>query len=220
LIVHKFTAVSILAAGFLVVAAAQITKTAPATYVLRAKYQKGQVIKFMTVSGIDSKSNALAGTTLKIPITLRVLDVKKGVATVRLTMSAVVLDGQVVQPEQSATFPLDNRNRGESGSQSIGAHLPIKPIKVGGTWKSVMPVNIGGTTAALEGVYRFAGVQTVNGHLVGVITYSLSGPATGTGTLMMLASDGTMYSNETRLAVTGGGGNRALTRIHSTMTRN
>ncbi|MDR3691224.1 MAG: hypothetical protein P4L46_17725 [Fimbriimonas sp.] len=193
---------------------AQISKNG-AGYILRAKYTKGQVIRFQTVSGVDSNDKTISAMRVRVPVKLQVLDVKRGVATVKLTMGAVVVGGQTFQPEQSTVFALDNRNQGNNTSASIGTNLPLKPVKAGTPWTSVMPVNMFGQISKLEGKYRFAGLKQVNGHLVGVITYELSGPAEGTGTMMILASDGTMYSNDTRLTM---GGNK-LTRIHSSVTR-
>ncbi len=219
-------------------ASAQITKVGSG-FRLRVNYKKGSTIKFNSISSIDSANNSLSNIKLKVPIKLAVLDYKQGVALVQLTMGAIVMNGEELQPEKSATFPLDNHNRtpvkgaknqvipfanGESalvtnsrppqGTQGIGTALPDKVVHLGDTWKSEMPVNIGGRTEVLHGVYRFAGIKGQGPQAVGVVTYALSGAATGTGTMMMLTRDGTLFSNETKLNMTGG-----MIRLHQTMTR-
>jgi len=211
---RKYAVLALLTPVLSASAFGQISKTAEG-YVLKAKYFKGQVIRFVTDNGIDSSNAEMSATSLKMPVILEVLRVVKGVATVRVTLGDAFMGGTKVHAAESATFPLDNHNRGSSGGTNVGLPLPLKPVKVGARWSAVMPVNTGGRMTAMKGAYQFAGMKVFNGHQVGVITYSVSGPASGTGTMMILASDGTMYRNETRLSVTG----QATIRIRSTMTR-
>ena len=218
---HKLIYAFTVAAALVTSAAAQVTKSGD-VYKLRVSYQKGQVIHFNTVSGVENKSASAPGSastpTVSIPITLVVLDKKKDNATLKLTMGAIKFGGQVMQPESSTVFSLDNRNRGAGDHrQNIGVSLPERSVRIGSTWEDSQAFNIGGTTSAMHGTYRFAGLKTINGKVVAVITYQLRGFAEGTGTMTMLAKDGTLFSNDTKLNMTGGG--RSLTRIFSKMTR-
>jgi len=187
-------------------------------YKLRANYAKGSVIKFMSVNGVENKGVSSPQATVKVPVTLSILNKINGVATVKLTMGAIKLGDQVMQPENTTTFTLDPRNQtGDGKGQSVGTKFPDKTLYIGSTWEDVRPFKIGSTTSALKAVYRFAGLKKINGVPVAVITYQLQGFAAGTGTMMVLVKDGTLYSNETRLNMEGG--ERSLIRIVSKMTR-
>ena len=204
--------------GLAASSSAQVTQVGSA-YRFRANYTKGTVIKFMTVNGIENKGGSAPKESVNVPLSLSVLDKKNGIAKIKLTMGAIKVGNQVMQPENSTTFSLDDRNQTSgSDSQSVGTKFPAKTIYVGSTWQDVRPFNIGNTTAALHSTYRFAGTKKVNGKAVAVITYQLSGFAAGTGTMMVLVKDGTLYSNETRINMEGGG-ERSLIRVVSKMTR-
>ncbi len=203
--------------GLASISHAQITKVGSG-YKFRVNYQKGQVLRFSTVSGVDNKGNSAAGTTVKVPITLVVLDKKKGNSSIKLTMGAMKVGSTVVQPEQSTLVNLDSRNRGASDQkQNIGTTLPENAIQIGTSWHDSRPFNIGGSMAVLNGVYRFQGLKNSNGNQVAVITYQLSGFAQGSGTMTLLVKDGTLYTNDFKLSMTGG--ERSLIRIFSKMTR-
>jgi len=190
----------VFAAGLLACGNSQIVK-AKDGYLFRVKYSKGQVVKFDTFNSVVSKGNPAAGMTVKVSMTLSVLSVAKGVATVRLTMGAGTLANSTKQmtAPQSVTVQLDSKDSSAVG----GPKFPNHPVQVGSTWTAVRPVNMGGEVKRLDAVYKFAGIKTVNGKQLAVVTYSLTGAANGSGTMMLLSTDASLYSNETLISVPG-----------------
>jgi len=96
-------------------------------YKLRANYAKGSVIKFMSVNGVENKGVSSPQATVKVPVTLSILNKINGVATVKLTMGAIKLGDQVMQPENTTTFTLDPRN--QTGDQRDRAWVPSFPTR-------------------------------------------------------------------------------------------
>ena len=94
--------------------------------------------------------------------------------------------------------------------------MPEKPIKPGAVWTAILPVNMGGMIQRLDGRYVFAGMKKVDGLDVAVVTYSLTGFASGTGRLMLLTSDGSLYGNDTHISLNAAG---AIERVHTVVSR-
>ena len=51
----------------------------------------------------------------------------------------------------------------------------------------------------LNAKYKFAGLKTVDKKSVAVITYTITGSAAGSGTVLVLTSDGTLYRNSAKV---------------------
>jgi len=201
-----------LALGAIVVLAAsanaQVTKQG-AGYLLRAKYSKGQVIRFNTsnkVRGATAQPGSAIDVT--IPITMRVLDVKSGIATVQLKLGEAKLGQSVINPGQTAVVRLNSRNEGTgtAGGANVAAALPAKAVKVGQTWTATAPISTGmGPSQNMKATYKFQGLKSVGGRQVAVITYSVTGFAKGNGTMRLLTSDGTIFDNLAKFSISASG---------------
>ncbi len=195
----------------------QIAKKGNA-YTFRVKYTPGQVIKLVSETGVENQGSSAAGAKLKAPMSLKVLNVTKGIATVVIEIGAGMQGKTPVTSPSTLTVKLDSLNRptDKTGIPGVSMTMPEKPIKPGAAWTSILPVNIGGMVQRMEGRYVFAGIKKVDGHDVAVVTYALSGFANGTGRLMLLATDGSMYGNETHLSLSAAG---SIEKIHTVVTR-
>ncbi|AIE87392.1 hypothetical protein [Fimbriimonas ginsengisoli] len=212
---------SILALGALAVSGqAQVTRVRGG-YMLRVKYTKGQSIHLDSSNTAGGLGKEMAGGKLqfKMPITMNVLNVKDGYALVQIKLGQVKSGNRIVNPGQTAVVRLDDRNQPKDSETptNLGATLPKKPVKVGQTWSGSVPVSTGMGGGKLNATYRFAGLKMVGGKSVAVLTYTLSGFATGTGRITLLASDGTLNSNEMKLSIKGLGANPIT--VTSLMTR-
>jgi len=176
---------------------AQISPAKGGGYLFRVKYTKGQTMRFQTESTVANKGSKSSGMSFKAPMTIQVLNVVKGVATVNVTKGAGTLNGQPFGKSESVHAQLD-----ETDSSSInGPQVPLKPIQTGGTWKAIRAVSFGGPPQNLNAVYRFQGFKTVDGHKVAVVVYSLTGAASGAGTMLLQTNDASIYSNEILISV-------------------
>jgi hypothetical protein len=193
---QKAIATWMLAAGIAACCSAQVTAV-KGGYLFRVRYTTGQVLRFETKTTFGNKGSAGAGMTVQVPITLRVLSVAKGVATTSMTMGAGVLNGQPYGKPQTLKVPLDSMDSSSYG----GPKFSPKPVKIGGTWEAVRPFNLGGQTIPLNGLYRFQGTKTVDGEKVAVVAYDMKGAANGTGTVLFLMSDASIYRNEMSITV-------------------
>jgi len=208
-------------AGLAAGCSAQIVKSKGGGYSFRVKYTKGQTIKFDSSISMDNKGTSKSGLVVRLPITISVLNVAKGIATVNVAMGAGTIgtsSSPVVLP-QSVNIQLDDRNRSGTAKDTtaVGPAMPDHPVKIGSTWTAVRPITLpGGVLKRLDAVYTFAGPHSVNGKQVAVVNYRLSGPADGSGTMMLLASDGSLFSNETLITVPS---MSAISRLHISMKR-
>ena len=187
------------------VASAQITKTGD-TYLFRVKYVKGTKTVYTIVS-----TTPLLSKPIPMTMSVGVKDVKGPNATIELSMGAVA-----GQPARSATIVVDNRNQSD-GAAGFGVALPVGPIKVGAKWKASLPMQgTSGGPAETSPTYTFRGIRTVSGKQVALIDITLSGGTQGTGSLTLLVSDGTLFSNNMKLGINAGG--KSAT-VETTITR-
>lgn len=200
-------------------AEAQVTRSG-AGYLFRAKYTAGETIRLSSMNQVAGVPGVGNGMRVPVQITMAVQSVANGVATIRLTLGAVKLNNTVANPGQSVLVRLDNRNRpqGGGGGTAVSTVYPVRAVKVGQTWKASAPVSGGmGMEGTLNATYRFMGVKTVSGRGVAVMNYAVSGAASGSGTLMVLTKDGTLFSNKMQLKLNMQG--QPPVSIVSTLTR-
>lgn len=192
---------------------AQITKSG-AGYLLRVKYTKGQVLKFSTLSTMSgAQGPKSAPVSVSLPISLSVTDVKNGLATTKLVVGPMRMGASEIQPAESTTMTINTRNQPSSDDARslLGGELPQAAVKIGQTWSTSAAIpDMTGASRAMKATYRFNGLKTVNGKSMAMITYALSGATTGSGTLLLLASDGTLYSNDAKLSVPNGPSSKVL----------
>ncbi|CAN5423172.1 hypothetical protein BH11ARM1_BH11ARM1_11310 [soil metagenome] len=218
----------VVAAGFFAFAlmgsaSAQI-KASGGGYLMRVKYVKGQTLKYKTVTSmVNSKDQKAKPLKIDCPIVMKVSNVVKSLATVAATVGPVTMGKTVIQPAQDAEIKLDTKNSPSGGampstSQLVSATFPAKAVKIGTTWSNVTGIpSVTGGMANAKATYKFGGLKTVNGKSMAVVTFTLSGEVSGTGTLLLLASDGTLYSNKTRILFNAGANGTMV--INSELTR-
>jgi hypothetical protein len=200
--------------GVLVLASAdaQVTQSGNG-YLLRTKYTKGQTLKYTTTSSVQMPpqgNQPAQPLRLEMPIVLRVTEVNAKESKIEATLGPATMGGSQVQPATKMDMALDNRNRASaSGARTLVAELPDKPVRVGETWTTNAPIPDmvgGGASGTVNATYKFNGLKTINNRRVAEITYTLSGGAKGNGTIHVLASDGTLWSNTASIQLAQGGG--------------
>jgi hypothetical protein len=189
------------------VGSAQISK-AGGGYLMRVKYVKGQVLKYSSMTSmINSKSQGAKPILVSAPMVVKVTDYVAGKATLAATLGPMTMGGQQIQPAQKVNLSVDSRNSTTDASPLVGTRYPVKAVKVGDTWNTTAPIpGIGSeATKNVKATYKFVGIKTVASKAMAVIAYSVTGGANGSGTLLVLVSDGTLYSNKARLTMNLGG---------------
>lgn len=195
-------AASLLAAGLAlalsVPGSSQITKSGNG-YLFRMKFVKGQSINYnmavaSTIAGMAKPQ------TINMPMSMVVMDVNGSVATVKYKMQSPVGGAK----PQDFTVKMDNTGKLVSGNSpamnGISATLPIQAVPVGGTWKNTTGVPAGpGGNMDVTNVYKFLGFKTVNGKQAANVALTMSGKSAGMsikggGTMLILSSDGSIYS--------------------------
>ena len=192
----------------------QIVKTNKG-YLFHVKYTAGQTIQFDSSNSLDNKNKLAAGETVNLPVSISVLSVDKGYATTRISMGAGTIgkNPKPIMSPMSVMVQVDDHNNSKSkDGNSVVTPLPTHPVQIGATWNAVRPVKLAGTLQRLDAVYQFAGPKQINGHEVAVINFRLSGAASGSGTMMLLTKDGSLYRNETFIDI-------GVERVHSILNR-
>ena len=191
-------------AGVACAASAQVTKSG-AGYLLRVKYVTGQVIKLNSLNSIVSTaSKGAQPMQVKMPIVIKVNKADALTAVASVTIGPVSFADTVLREPETMDMTIDRQNRAKSKGQAgfVGGELPAQVIKVGQKWSTVAPMpDPSGAAQKMVAVYTFGGLKTVNGKSVAVMTYELGGNVKGKGTLLVLAADGTIYSNDATISV-------------------
>jgi len=208
---QKYVFAILISGAFACGAYAQITKTKDG-YLFRAKYTAGQTMMYDSSSSHVEKGGD--AKNVMVPIMFKVIAVSNGIATAKLEFGAGRLaksSKQVTDPG-SVTVHLNDNDLTALGGSSFPRHA----IPIGTTWWIDRPVSPYGIGEGIDTLYRFAGISTVDGNQVAVITYQLSGFAQGSGTMMLLTSYASIYRNETILVVSS---IDKFTKLRTVMTR-
>ncbi len=194
---------------------AQVTKSGGG-YLLRVKYVKGQTLNYKSSNTVTAAQGG-GGQPMKIdmPMVMKIGAVANGFAKASVTTGPAMLGKNPMGKAQTVYVDLSPTNAAKSkGSPGIaGAQFPLKPVKIGETWSMAAPIadTTGMVGGDIRATYKFQGLKTVNGKSMAIITYILSGGVTGSGSLQLLASDGTLYSNLAKIVLNGGAGNMRVT---------
>lgn len=175
---------------------------------MRLKFAKGQTVHLelsTAVTGMPPGANGVGpdGKMVAIMQTRStVQSVTNGNATMLVSGGPLVVNGKtVMQQSKPQSVTLDPRGHGvgaagQGQSQGFGAKLPEKPVKVGESWSAPLPMG-NGATGGTGGTatYTFKGLKRVDGKQVAVIALSVKNPQikSGSGTLYLMAGDGTVY---------------------------
>ncbi|HSI72907.1 MAG TPA: hypothetical protein VK934_06995 [Fimbriimonas sp.] len=195
------------------VGSAQVTKQGSG-YLLRVKYLKGQTLKYSTTNSVLGGMNGGQPMKIQMPIVMKIKDVVKGIAKAQVTAGPVNMGGNPLMEAQTLEMDLSTTNQTKSakGAGLTGAQLPIKPVKVGQTWSMLAPIpDTTGMSKNMKATYKFQGLKTIAGKSMAVLAYTLTGGVSGSGTLLLLASDGTIHSNTAKLKYSGPQGSMNIT---------
>ncbi len=197
---------------------AQIKKTGSG-YLLRVKYTKGQVIKLNSTNSVSGVQGRNGKFVVDLPMVIRVTATAKNSATLDLTAGPAQMGGKPVgMAPQNATLHVNNLNQAVDGeaTNGLGASYPKDPVRLGAKWKASLPINSGSGQMTLDATYTFKGVKTVGGRQLAILTMTLAGAATGTGSMTLRMSDGTVNSSNMTLKMVVGTSPLSIT---STITR-
>lgn len=193
-------------------------------YLFRLKFTKGQTIRYEMATSMQAPGGKGGPMNFSVPVTMKITDVKNGIATVTSTTTMPAMGGKSKAQPMSETVKIDNRGRPQgdkaSSMQGMQMALPAGPIKVGGTWTDTIK---GGAVPgmAMKGSYKLLSVQGG----VATISMSVSGDGqgmkiSGTGTMKVAVADGWTQSAKLNMRMNMGSGKDAQAMsVNLTMTR-
>jgi hypothetical protein len=205
-------------------ASAQITKS-PQGYLFRMKHQAGAIFKYAVVSTLSGATETGKPMKFNLPMTWKVLGVKNGVATIDTTVGPVSMGGSPMMQPTKTRIQMDARGRmvGQAGvGQQVTPSLPEKPIKVGQSWSASAPIELPMQgDKKVNATYTFKGFKTVNGKQMAELSIKTAGQATGSGTMLLQASDGSVFRSTLRLnlAVTNPNGGASKYKVTAEISR-
>jgi len=183
---------------------AQISRSGN-SYLFRMNYAPGMVLKYDVLSTIGGMSQNGQPMKFTLPMVWNVLSVKNGVSTIDTVVGPISMGGGK-EPMVQATknrIQLDKRGRlvGQPGTgQQVTPALPEKPIRVGQSWSASAPINLPMQgEKKISATYTFKGVKTVQGKPVAELAVKTSGQANGTGTMLLLVKDGSLFRSQLKM---------------------
>lgn len=184
------------------VSQAQITKSGPG-YLFRMKHTAGATLKYGVVSSISGLGANGQPLKITLPMTWKVASVKNGVATIDTLVGPVTMGtGQMGQAEKNR-IQIDSLGKltGQAGSgQQVTPTFPTSPVKIGGSWSANAPIELPMQgQQKITATYTFKGMKMVNGKQMAELAVKTSGSASGTGTMLLLASDGSLFKSNINL---------------------
>jgi len=200
--------------GFLAVvglagaSSAQVTKSG-AGYLFKVKYQPGAVSSYKvdTISAFGGQK-----MNLSMSYTQRVQSVRNGVAKLDLTMSAPVLNGQVMsqgQKAQTASMSVDTKGNtvdGVGANPGGSMNFAAKPVPIGGTWTG--KTSLGAAAAqggAVDATYKLVKITNYRGKSAAVIQSTMkmtgAGGMTGTGVSYINMADGSLIDSNLTMTI-------------------
>ncbi len=191
----------LLAAACACSALGQVKQTAGG-YLFRARYVTGAVRHYVSLT------NAL-GVNVRTSITFKVVKVKGGIATVQILQSPPTAGPKNVPVgiPRNTTLKLDRENRpiGTKANASIVPLFPAKSVKKGAVWGGTSVFSFGPSAGgALETSYQFTGIQVDRGKRIAMLDVHMRGFATGTGSMLIDCSDGSLLVSVLNLKVRAG----------------
>jgi len=220
----KKTAITISLLGCLAcVALAQVTKTTGG-YLFRYKFLKGRVYTYTIVSSVSIPSSQKP-LTINGPFVETVNGVKGTNGQITVVFGPLSTGGKPAVAKTTRSFTETNLGGVADAEdvQQMFMQLPEGPKKPGDTWTGQTSVAAMGSDSVVKAKYRFLGMTTVQGKPAARVAMTMtsvgSANASGTGTLVVLADDGSLWSTETHLALTGTKASSKPIKISMMMTR-
>lgn len=210
--------------GLSTFATAQITKSGQG-YLFRMSHKSGTTFRYSVASTLTSTNQSAAPMKFTLPMIWKVLGVKNGVATIDTTVGPVTMGTSTMMQPTKNRIQLDARGRlvGKAGTgQQVTPALPEKPIKVGQSWSASAPVDLPMQgDNKVNATYTFKGFKTVNGKQMAELAVKTTGQAAGSGTMLLLASDGSLFRSNIRmnLQMAGPGGAPSNFKVTADITR-
>lgn len=178
---------------------AQVTKSGPG-FLLRMKWTKGAVMKYSisASSPMNPKASAFKTTS-----TMKVKDVKNGVATIESTTTLPSSGSTRNTTPQTTTMKMDSRGKivGDKLGNMAAAGSPTfpeGPIKIGQSWKGKFAMQQG---INLDATYTLKAVKLINGKTIAEIAQKVTGSMgptgtmNGSGTMTIYGADGSLRNN-------------------------
>ncbi len=185
-------AVAILA----VAAPAQITKQGKG-YLFRLKFKPGAVSKQTMLMDADV---VVMKQTVTNTITQKVISVdKKGVGTVKVTTSGMLINGKpssMGEKAQTTTLKMDSRGIAVGAASTAGnlgsMQMPKDAIPVGHKWAG--EIKVAQAQSVMKANYTFKGLRSIGGVQVAeiVLSVKMSGmaPMAGSGSMFVRTDNG------------------------------
>jgi hypothetical protein len=181
------------------------------SYLLRMKFKKG-VVRF------DTKINQVApagkGVSVGMPFVQKIVKVDKGVASMAMVIGPMLLNGKSFGEAQTTQIIRVNSQGMIQGSATTSGQgltiFPVKPVKSGDVWSSSITVpSVGSNTATASATYQFVRLTQYLGKPVAELKTKIvsnrGGDISGTGTTLILASDGSLLHSDLQMNFGGTG---------------
>ncbi len=188
-----------LAIGLVAVASlsqAQVSKSGNG-YLFRMKYTKGSTLSYAvasTVSGLGANGQPIK---VNLPMVWKVANVANGIATIDTLVGPVTMGGSQMGQAEKNRIQIDSKGKltGQAGTgQQVTPTFPDKPVRIGQSWTAAAPVELPMQgQQKVTATYTFKGIRTVAGKQVAELAVKTTGQATGSGTMYLLASDGSLF---------------------------
>ncbi len=184
-------------------------------YDFRVKLTSGQKLSYV------NSVVAMGGIKVDMPISMKVLSVTGGKATVETKTGPGRMNGQAMSENavtEKAVIDLKGQpvGAGSTGTGTVFGAAPKKPVKVGATWTGKAPT--GDTGIGMKDItatYTFVGVKSVKGKQVAEIKVTIKGSGdssmTGGGIVHLLTSDGFLQSSKLSMALKMAGSTQPMT---------
>lgn len=200
----------ILALGILavpVLSPAQVAKQGNG-YLFRMKFVKGQKQNFKMASTTSGFGDQAMKMGMNFSMTVK--SVKKDQATVVVSNSNMTMNGQPTNmggSNNTAEITMDSTGKqvgGAAGAGGFSGNFPVKPLPIGGKWTSDLPVPGGGAMPGgkITATYTFTGFTSVKGKNAAKVAIKIGGGATGSGTMLINAADGSLLSSTMAMTIT------------------
>jgi hypothetical protein len=215
-------------------ASGQITKQGD-RWQMRVRYTPGATTRYQMDSVTPGAGQG--GGSMRVPVEVKVKSVRGAMATLRVTVGPVALNGRQVAPARVSEFKAGPRGEMSGavgpGIESVaGMVFPAKPLRVGETFTDPASKPVPGQTIVAKKSYTFRGVRSEGGRQVAVFEERVTGSGTsalggqavrtavrGTGTKRFDAADGQLLSAESKQAITLTQGGQSQTMANTVTVR-
>jgi hypothetical protein len=173
---------------------AQVTKQGNA-YLFKMKFAKGQSINYK----VKAETTGTMASVVGMDMGMLVKDVQNGVASVEVSMGQMTMNGKAMGQGggqgMKQLVKMDANGKAVGGNFSgMSGNLPTKPVKIGDTWSASAPMAGPGMNGNMNATYKFTGFKPIGGKNCAVISVTMTGVTSGSGTIFINSADGSMVS--------------------------